>query len=173
MATAVPPLRTVDDLVLELIGDIAQNISAYRIMLAISVEETDHSRLLLERLNQPAQQGRPERRATSRTTRLSWSSLQIRTPRRRTPCRDHPALNPLGLSMGRSLCNTGAIWLVAGKVSPSSRRWKLRQRAAHNRQVVFPWKRRRSCASGRASNCREHGFFMTWRKLPIRGIAIN
>ena len=56
MATAVPPLRTVDDLVLELIGDIAQNISAYRIMLAISVEETDHSRRLLERLNQPVQQ---------------------------------------------------------------------------------------------------------------------
>src|SRR5207244_12387120 len=47
-----PLLRTVDGPVLELAGDLAQHIPAHRILLAISVEETDHSLGQLKRLEQ-------------------------------------------------------------------------------------------------------------------------
>ena len=51
-----PLLRMVDGPVLELAGGFAQNVAARLVLLAIGVEETDHSFRLLKRLNQPVEQ---------------------------------------------------------------------------------------------------------------------
>ena len=58
----VPLLRTVDSPVLELAGDFAQYVPAHRILLAIRVEETDHTLRLLKRLNETVQQSRSKHR---------------------------------------------------------------------------------------------------------------
>ena len=53
---SAPLLRPILDPILELLGDTAEDIPAYRILLAVAAEETDHPLGLLKRLNQRVEQ---------------------------------------------------------------------------------------------------------------------